>query len=77
MIVKPRNLSFYKKINFKIIYNLVSNKMPFKLEKIDENKYYVITKDTGKRHSLHPLTHDKARAQLYVLEKLYEEGKIK
>ncbi len=51
--------------------------MPFKLEKIGNDKYYVITKDTGRRHSLHPLTHDKARGQLYVLEKLYEEGKIK
>lgn len=51
--------------------------MPFKLEQVRKDKYYVITKDTGKRHSLHPLTHDKARAQLYVLEKLYKEGKIK
>jgi hypothetical protein len=50
--------------------------MPYKLEKV-KGGYYVITKDTGKRHSLHPLTNEKARAQLYVLEKLYEEGKIK
>jgi hypothetical protein len=51
--------------------------MPFKLEQVGKDKYYVITKDSGRRHSLNPLPYDKARAQLYVLEKLYEEGKLK
>jgi hypothetical protein len=51
--------------------------MPFKLEQVGKDNFFVITKDTGRRHSLHPLTHDKARAQLYVLEKLYQEGKLK
>jgi hypothetical protein len=79
-IVKPRKSKIINLKSLKVIMIFITflkSKMPFKLEKISENKYYVITKDSGRRHSLHPLTHDKARAQLYVLEKLYEEGKLK
>lgn len=46
--------------------------MPFELEKVAPNQYYVITSDTGKRHSNHPLTLAKAKAQLGILWAVYE-----
>ena len=41
--------------------------MPWHLEKVGNNKYYVVTTKTGYRHSYEPLSYEKARAQLFAL----------
>jgi hypothetical protein len=46
--------------------------MPYKLEKVGDDQYYVITIDTHKRHSLYPLPYKKAIGQLLILERSYE-----
>lgn len=47
--------------------------MPYQLKQVGPNKYYVITKDTGKAHSHLPMTYDKALAQFRLLESLYRK----
>jgi hypothetical protein len=41
--------------------------MPYMLEYVGKNKYYVITQHTGRRHSLEPLPKAKAEAQIRAL----------
>ena len=41
--------------------------MPYVLEYVGKNKYYVVTQNTGRRHSLEPLTKAKAEAQMRAL----------
>lgn len=52
---------------------LLKVKMPYSLEKVGTDKYYVITTLTGHRHSNHPLSKEQARKQLFVLHKIYNE----
>jgi hypothetical protein len=46
--------------------------MPFHLEKFGLNKYYVVTTDTGNKHSKNPITKEKAEAQLRILQHIYQ-----
>lgn len=48
--------------------------MPFHLEKVGDNEYYVVTTDTGKRHSSHPLPYKKAVGQFLALQRVYEDA---
>lgn len=55
--------------------------MPYKLRKAPNRElYWVVTKETGKKHSTDPLPKPKAEAQmraLYAAEGGYELGKKK
>jgi len=42
--------------------------MPWKLDKVGPNQYYVVTISTGRKHSLKPISKAKAEAQLRILE---------
>lgn len=46
--------------------------MPFHLEKVGKNQYYVVTTDTGNRHSHKPISKEKAEAQLRILQHIYQ-----
>ena len=37
--------------------------------------YYVVNKDTGKKHSREPLSKTRAEAQLRILENIYKREK--
>ena len=41
--------------------------MPYVLEYVGKNKYYVVTHETGRKHSLEPLPKAKAEAQMRAL----------
>lgn len=47
--------------------------MPFRIDQVGPDQYYVVTIDTGKRHSNHPISYDKALAQFRILESIYKE----
>ncbi len=50
-------------------------KMPYELKK-DKAGYFVITKETKKKHSKKPLSKANAEAQLRVLEMIYKKSKV-
>jgi hypothetical protein len=41
--------------------------MPYKLEKCKTGGYYVVSTDTGMRHSMKPMPKEKAEAQMRAL----------
>jgi hypothetical protein len=46
--------------------------MPYKLQKAPgKDLYYVVTIDTGKKHSNEPISKEKAEAQMRLLDSLY------
>ena len=45
--------------------------MPFHIEKV-KGGYYVVTTDTGRKHSNHPISKEKAEAQLRILQHIYQ-----
>jgi hypothetical protein len=51
--------------------------MPFRIDKVGKDQYYVVTIDTGKKHSNHPISHDKALAQFRILESIYNKEELK
>ena len=49
-------------------YNTIIKKMPYSLRKAPrENKYWVITKGSGRKHSKKPLPKSRAQAQMRAL----------
>ncbi len=51
--------------------------MPFVLQRLGQNAYYVINAITGHKHSKNSLTYHKARAQLRVLNSIYSTKRSK
>lgn len=51
--------------------------MPFVLQRLGQNAYYVINSITGHKHSKNSLTYHKARAQMRVLNAIYNTTKTK
>jgi hypothetical protein len=49
--------------------------MPFEIQKAGKDSYYVVTIDTGKKHSSRPIPYEKALAQLQILESAYRKEK--
>ncbi len=51
--------------------------MPWKLKHVGGGKAYVVTKETGKKHSDHPLPLATAKKQLAVLNMKAKKGEIR
>ena len=53
------------------IYNCIIYRMPYGLNKVGKNKYYVYNLLTGRTYSKDPISLDKAKAQIRILTSLH------